>query len=292
MCRKSTDLQHQQRNTRGRHGASEVVIQAIGHDLEKASQFCCPGHILEAFNSDWLALYKNLKKAKLKWALTTRPLINTGVSNRIVGMFCMATVQAVPLCGSETWAVTPAMLQVLDSFHHQIARCITSKMPKRVHGQWQCPPLSKALQEAGLHAIATHIRRRQSTITQCIVSCPILQLCQDATPPAQQHSRIRWWTQPPRTDEEPKRTSTIPIPSHPPLQIFMTPPIAVWMPRQHPTQRHVSDESGCGTPDEFDEDAPSCHHLCPRSHPQHLLSLVHQRPQLSKPHGCQRPLSH
>ena len=43
-----------------------------------------------------------------------------------------AIIQSVLLYGSETWAVTPQMLKILDSFHHHIARRITNTMPKRI----------------------------------------------------------------------------------------------------------------------------------------------------------------
>lgn len=82
--------------------ASEVVTQALGQNLDKVEQFCYLGRTLDRQNSDWPALFKNLKKAKQKWALISRPLIRTGVSPKVVGMFCKAIVQAVLLCASET----------------------------------------------------------------------------------------------------------------------------------------------------------------------------------------------
>lgn len=71
-------------------------------------------------------------------------------------MFCEAIVQAVLLHGSETWAVTPIMLKVLDSFHHPIGRHITGKMLRLVAGKWMHSPLAKALEKAGLCTISAH----------------------------------------------------------------------------------------------------------------------------------------
>ena len=96
--------------------ATERTVSACGAELDRVEHFCYLGRVLECYNSDWPALWKNLQKAKHKWALISRPLIKTGVSPRIVGMFYKAIVQAIFLLyGSETWVVTPPMLQVLDS---------------------------------------------------------------------------------------------------------------------------------------------------------------------------------
>jgi hypothetical protein len=115
--------------------------------------FCYLGRVLAANNSDWPALYKNLKKAQAKWALVSRPLLKTGVSIRHVGYFYKAVVQAVLLYGSETWTITPRMLQTLNGFHHRMARRISGLMPTRqADDTWYYPPIEQALEAAGLYS--------------------------------------------------------------------------------------------------------------------------------------------
>jgi hypothetical protein len=121
------------------------VFSTNGTPLEKVPQFCYLGRMIANNNSDWPALHKNLRKAKTKWALISRPLLNTGVAPKFVGMFYKAIVQAVLLYGCETWVVTPNILRPMEGLHHRIARRISHKMPTQVTGQWVYPPITKAL---------------------------------------------------------------------------------------------------------------------------------------------------
>ena len=116
-------------------------------------------------------------------------------------MFYKAIVQSVLLYGSETWAVTPQMLKILDSFHHRIARRITNTMPKQIaNGEWKYTPVEKALDGAGLHTIDHYIRHRQNTVAVNVVNRPIHTLCKQAdeatsaTSPGSR-SRLWWWAQ-------------------------------------------------------------------------------------------------
>jgi exonuclease III len=204
-CRRGTDLQHRRLLQQRLREANEILFYANGTPLERVEYFKYLGRLLSANNSDWPAVYKNLKKAKSKWALISRPLLKTGVAPKFVGMFYKAIVQSVLLYGCETWVITPPMLKILEGFHHRIARRITNKMPHLQHGTWVYPPLQEALTEAGLFPIATYISRRQSTIAQYLAGRPIHQLClqahpvppQDAEANAPPRSRLfRYWTQP------------------------------------------------------------------------------------------------
>jgi hypothetical protein len=140
-------------------------------------------------------MYKNLKKARSKWALISRPLLKTGVSERTIGYFYKAIVQSVLLYGSETWTVNPQMLQVLEGFHHQIARRITNKMPYLHNDHWIYPDIAEALAEAGLYPIAEYIHRQQTHIADYIATRPILDHCTD-TPDISNSRLYRWWNQP------------------------------------------------------------------------------------------------
>jgi hypothetical protein len=121
-------------------------------------------------------------KAKAKWALISRPLIKTGVDPRQIGLFYKTIVQAVLLHGSESWVITPQLLSILNGWHHRMARRIFGLMPTREHdGTWYYPPITDALEIAGLYTISKYIQVQQHTIAMYIVQRPIYSLCKQAT---------------------------------------------------------------------------------------------------------------
>lgn len=200
LCKNGSQRYRQYLQDQASIHASTICIQACGQDLERVEQFKYLGRMFDGYNSDWLAVWKNVQKAREKWALISRPLVRTGVEPRVVGMFYKAITQAVLLYGSETWVVTNPMLTALNSFHHRIARRISNGMPQRQgDGSWHYPPLNECLDKAGLHPVSTYIRRRQNTVAVYVLDRPIHQLCLTATPTSPR-SRLRYWTQPLVTD--------------------------------------------------------------------------------------------
>ena len=65
------------------------------------------GCILTSTDDDWLAVVKNIKIYRKKWAGMPQILGCEGVDARTSGLFNKALVQAVFLFGLETWVVTP-----------------------------------------------------------------------------------------------------------------------------------------------------------------------------------------
>ena len=121
------------------HRAQAVTFQACNAQLEVVPSFKYLGRYFTTTDSDWPAVYKNLKKAREKWAMVSKVLMREGASPRVSGLFYKVVVQSVLLYGSESWVVTPAMLKVLSSFHHQVACQITNRMARKVNGNWYYP---------------------------------------------------------------------------------------------------------------------------------------------------------
>jgi hypothetical protein len=193
--------------------ANERVFTVNGEALERVFSYCYLGRPLAGNNSDWPALFRNVKKAKMKWGQIARPLIKTGIRMRIVGLFYKAIVQAVLLYGCETWVITPDMLRVLESFHNRTARRIANMMPRLEDGVWFTPSVKKARRKAGLYTMEHYIRKRQNTIAEYIATRPIYEQCLDEAPvpppgdpelPPRNSRLYRWWTQPTRTTEAPE----------------------------------------------------------------------------------------
>ena len=143
------------------------------------------GRTIAANNSDWPALYTNLNKARRKWSTLARILTKTGLPPRMAGLFYKAIAQAVLLYGSESWVLSPAMLQPLEGFHHQVARRLTGRLPRKsANNQWIYPPVAETLHLAGFFTMKEYIRRRQNTVADYIASRPIYDLCLTSLPPS------------------------------------------------------------------------------------------------------------
>ena len=102
-----------------------------GEQLEQVRSFGYLGRCVHEDNSDWPALFSNVKKARKRWGMLVRILDKDGATNYAKGMFYRAIIQSVLLYGVETWTVTPAMMKVLESFHNRVARRLAGMMPYR-----------------------------------------------------------------------------------------------------------------------------------------------------------------
>ena len=78
---------------------------------------------------DWPAVVGNLIKACRQRAQLPRVLGREGEDAQTSGLFYVAILKATLLFGSETWEVTPRMVQTVGFFHHRVARHFTGKIP-------------------------------------------------------------------------------------------------------------------------------------------------------------------
>ena len=82
------------------------------------------------------ALYRNLTRARQRWAQLSRLLVQEGATPRVSGNFYKAIVQSVLLFGSETWVWTKSMRLALRGFHHTVARRLTGRSARLLNGVW------------------------------------------------------------------------------------------------------------------------------------------------------------
>jgi hypothetical protein len=83
-----------------------------------------------------------------------------------MGMFYKVIVQLVLLYCSETWVLTLAQYDWLNAFHVTIARRISGLKVRYDPDTetWVKPASNMALERAGLHPLATYLKRRQDYI--------------------------------------------------------------------------------------------------------------------------------
>ena len=126
----------------------------------------------------------NLRKAQKKWARILRILGWEGGNTRVSGIFFKVVVQAVLLFVSETWMMTPCMVQDLGGFQNRLQ-----------NGSWEYPPLEEVIWEEGLEEVEAYVLRRQNTVLRYILTLPIMDLCSEVLRrPGTQVSK-RWWVQ-------------------------------------------------------------------------------------------------
>ena len=142
--------------------AREVVFQCYGQPLETVQSFKYLGRLLTSTNDDWPTIYKNLTKARRRWAMLAKVLAREGADQSTMARFYIAIVQAVLLYGSETWTVNQSILRVVGGFHNRVARRIAHCTSHLSNGEWVYPPLSDAFEATGLAPVETYIQERQA----------------------------------------------------------------------------------------------------------------------------------
>jgi len=177
--------------------AEEVIFTAYGTELDKVTSFKYLGRILSADDSDWPAIYLNLKKARSRWARVYRVLSRTEANPRVSGYFYKAIIQSVLLYCCETWVVSKAVLRVLAGFHNRVARRLSGRLPYREQpgsDVWIYPPIEEALEIAGLHPIEHYIGVRQGNFVQHVATRPMMSICEEKEDGLDPRSRLHWWS--------------------------------------------------------------------------------------------------
>ena len=164
--------------------------------LRRVHNFKHFGRIVNDENNDWPALHHNLHKARKKWGMLARILDKEGAPPKAKGMFCLAIVQSILLCGAETWTITPVMMRVLRGFHDRVARQLAGGMAHKTrHGNWVHPPVDQALESAGLLPISECVRRRQASTEDHAASRAVWDLCVEVPSLSGGSRATRWWQQ-------------------------------------------------------------------------------------------------
>ena len=104
------------------------------------------GHTITHNNSDWAAVYHNLRKTWQQWGMIYKVLTKTGEIVWACGMLYKVILQMVILNRSGNWVVTGAMLKVLEGLHNILDRRIAGMTAWRVDdGEWEYSPVVDAM---------------------------------------------------------------------------------------------------------------------------------------------------
>ena len=114
-----------------------ISFEAYIHPLAMMYAFQYLGSIMTAVYDNWKTVVTNLQKERKVYASQSRIMGKEGADARTSGCFHVTDVQATLLFGSETWVLTPGMVQTLGGFHHRVERRLMKKLPKRrLDGVW------------------------------------------------------------------------------------------------------------------------------------------------------------
>jgi hypothetical protein len=155
------------------------------------------GRLLSSDDDDWPAVLRNMAKTRQRWAYISRILRREGATPRISAMFNKAVVQTVLLFGSESWVLTPSMLDKLEGFHRQITRRLTGRSPVylRSEGTWQYQPLGNAMEDAGLYSMTEFITRRRNKLVDYVATRSIYTMCRETEMRGLNRGHQYWWNQ-------------------------------------------------------------------------------------------------
>ena len=147
-------------------------------------------------NSNWAAVYLNLRKDRMRWGMIGRVLERTVVTVQARGEIYKAVDQSVLLYGSKSWVVTGEMLKVLTAFHHWAERRIMGMTENHGSGgEWEHPAVEEAMDSAGLQPIGVYIKRWQTTITERVSCRPVYALCTEVERMTGTSWIVRCWDQ-------------------------------------------------------------------------------------------------
>ena len=141
LCKDLTKRRKQYAAAAAGAQAMEQTFTAYATDLMRMDQFKYLDKILAIDDNDLPAMRRNLKKARGIWGRLACVLIKESVPGPVAGLFYPAVVVFQRLYGSETWVLSPSVLQCLEGFHVEAVRRLTSTRPQRVKRKWDFSPL-------------------------------------------------------------------------------------------------------------------------------------------------------
>ena len=159
--------------------ATERAFHAYGKRMKLVKDFSYLGRILTSTDDDWLAVARNLQKARATWGRLARILGREGADPKVSRNLYIAVTQQVLLFGADTWLLTVKMEAALDAFQGRVARRLTGRLPRRGRdGKWQYPPPAGATKDTGIVRARTSVLRRQNTVAKFVATRPLLGLCE------------------------------------------------------------------------------------------------------------------
>lgn len=97
-------------------------ICASNKSLERVHKVKYLGSYVTSDSKDFIAAKENLRRAKLRWQAIRKLSTHKNANTKIMKAIYLATVLPILLYCSETWTLTEKIKQMVEVFHHSVAR--------------------------------------------------------------------------------------------------------------------------------------------------------------------------
>jgi hypothetical protein len=197
LCKQGTALEERRSVEEDPRKAREVVFTIRWVQLDNVREFVYIGHNLLLMDEDAPYVHNNVVKALQMWTQASRILLHEKPTPSTTVMFYKSVAQTVLLFGSETWVVTPRMMNTLESFHRQVSCRIAGRSPVylRREEQWSYPFCGDAYEKTGMHTGEECITHRRNIIVDYVASHHSFTLCCEANYKGWGVQHQKWWEQ-------------------------------------------------------------------------------------------------
>ena len=95
----------------------------------------------------WPSVHRNMGKSRAVWRQLGKLLRQEGADNWVLTLFYRAVIQTILLFGAESWALSDAMMRIVESAHVQLfLHQITRKLARQqVDWSWEVPAVEEML---------------------------------------------------------------------------------------------------------------------------------------------------
>ena len=191
----STRREHAKARLQLAQAAEDAVPFTInGGNIKFVDSFEYLGRVLSSDDSDDMAAFKRLEKAKKVWGQFSQLLKGQGASTETMGRFYRTIIHATLLYGSSTWVLSNVALNRLERFQARCARGMAHRpIQRRSDGTWIHPHTAEVLQECHIRPLHVYIDRRRHRLYQryAATESPLFQKCSSATC---SQRLTGWWT--------------------------------------------------------------------------------------------------
>ena len=127
-------------------GGTEMEITEYVIALSLVASFKYLGKILSVSEDDFPAVVHNILSGASEVGVAVQGVEQVGCVCPDLGGGCMAVVQVVLLCGSETWMMTLHIGRVMRGFHQRVALRLMGQQPRRAQDVgWVYPLLVETM---------------------------------------------------------------------------------------------------------------------------------------------------
>ena len=185
-CDRNTQMRWRRRDVEIVAKCTEATFSLTGDDGAECFvgvySFKYLGRILHQEENDWLAVLRNIQRARQVWGWLGKLLRQEGADPILSAKFYRAVVQAVLLFGADTSVLSAAMLKNLEGVHVGFLRQVTGMKARRLgEKNWTKEGPDRVLQAAGTKSLREYIDKRQATVAEWVALRPIFEVCAKET---------------------------------------------------------------------------------------------------------------